>query len=54
MKSYPIIESFIRITANGTVNNRSVLNYLKNDNIANELPIVIRKMNEDLHEIFKK
>lgn len=54
MKSYPIIESFIRITANGTVNNRSVLNYLKNENIANELPIVIRKMNEDLHEIFEK
>lgn len=54
MESYPIIESFIRITANGTVNNRSVLNYLKNENIANELPIVIRKMNEDLHEIFKK
>lgn len=54
LTSYPIIESFIRITANGTVNNRSVLNYLKNENIANELPIVIRKMNEDLHEIFEK
>lgn len=54
MESYPIIESFIRITANGTVNNRSVLNYLKNENIVNELPIVIRKMNEDLHEIFEK
>lgn len=54
MESYPVIESSIRITTNGTRGNRSILDYLKNENIANELPIVIRKMNEDLHEIFEK
>lgn len=54
MESYPIIESTNRITTNGTINNREVLHYLKDENISKSLPVVIQKMNEDLHEIFEK
>ena len=52
--SYPIIAQSITISTNGTINNRTSLDYLKNNVAANELIKTIRKMHKELNDIFKK
>ena len=52
--SYPIIAQSITISTNGTINNRTSLDYLKNNLAANELIKTIRKMHKELNDIFKK
>lgn len=54
LTSYPIIEQSITISTNGTINNRTSLDYLKNEPAANALIKTIRKMHKNLNDIFKK
>lgn len=54
LTSYPIIAQSITISTNGTINNRTSLDYLKNEPAANALIKTIRKMHKNLNDIFKK
>lgn len=54
LTSYPIIAQSITISTNGTINNRTSLDYMKNNAAANELIKTIRKMHKNLNDIFKK
>lgn len=54
LTSYPIIAQSITISTNGTINNRTSLDYLKNEVAANALIKTIKKMHENLNNIFKK
>ncbi len=54
LTSYPIIAQSITISTNGTINNRTSLDYLKNNVAANELIKTVRKMHKELNDIFKK
>lgn len=54
LTSYPIIASSITISTNGTINNRTSLDYLKDETAANTLIKTIRRMHENLNKIFKK
>ena len=53
LTSYPIIAQSITISTNGTINNRTSLDYLKNEPAANALIKTIRKMHKNLNDIFK-
>ena len=54
LTSYPIIASSITISTNGTINNRTSLDYLKDETAANTLIKTIRRMHKNLNNIFKK
>ena len=54
LTSYPIIAQSITISTNGTINNRTSLDYLKNEPAANALIKTIRRMHKNLNNIFKK
>ena len=54
LTSYPIIASSITISTNGTINNRTSLDYLKDETAANALIKTIKQMHENLNKIFKK
>lgn len=54
LTSYPIIAQSITISTNGTINNRTSLDYLKNEPATNALIKTIRKMHKNLNDIFKK
>lgn len=54
LTSYPIIASSITISTNGTINNRTSLDYLKDETSANTLIKTIRRMHKNLNNIFKK
>ena len=54
LTSYPIIAQSITISTNGTINNRTSLDYLKNEPAANALIKTIRKIHKNLNDIFKK
>lgn len=54
LDAYPIIAQSITISTNGTINNRTSLDYLKNEPAANALIKTIRKMHKNLNDIFKK
>lgn len=54
LTSYPIIAQSITISTNGTINNRTSLDYLKNEPAANSLIKTIKQMHENLNKIFKK
>ena len=54
LDAYPIIAQSITISTNGTINNRTSLDYLKNETAANALIKTIRRMHKELNDIFKK
>lgn len=54
LDAYPIIAQSITISTNGTINNRTSLDYLKNEPAANALIKTIRRMHKNLNDIFKK
>lgn len=54
LTSYPIIAQSITIYTNGTINNRTSLDYLKNEPAANALIKTVRKIHKELNDIFKK
>ena len=54
LTSYPIIAQSITISTNGTINNRTSLDYLKDETAANSLIKTIKQMHENLNKIFKK
>ena len=54
LTSYPIIAQSITISTNGTINNGTSLDYLKDETAANTLIKTIRRMHKNLNNIFKK
>lgn len=54
LNNYAIIYDTIIITSRGAISNTFTSDYMKNEMITNTLPIMVRKMNREIHEIFKK
>lgn len=54
LTSYPIIAQSITISTNGTINNGTSLDYLKDEAAANTLIKTIRRIHKNLNNIFKK
>ena len=54
LNNYAAIYDTIIITARGAISNTYTADYMKNEMITNTLPIMIRKMNHEIHELFKK
>lgn len=54
LNNYAVIYDTIIITTRGAISNTFTANYMKNEMITNTLPIMVRKMNREIHEIFEK
>lgn len=54
LNNYAAIYDTIIITTRGAISNTFTADYMKNEMITNTLPIMIRKMNREIHELFKK
>lgn len=54
LNNYAVIYDTIIITTRGAISNTFTADYMKNETITNTLPIMVRKMNREIHEIFKK
>ena len=54
LNNYAVIYDTIIITSRGSISNTFTANYMKDETITNILPIMIRKMNHEIHEIFAK
>ena len=54
LNNYAVIYDTIIITSRGAISNTFTSDYMKNETITNTLPIMVRKMNREIHEIFEK
>jgi hypothetical protein len=54
LNNYAVIYDAIIITSRGAISDTFSTDYMKNQTITNTLPIMIRKMNREIHEIFEK
>ena len=54
LNNYAVIYDTIIITARGAISNAFTSDYMRNETITNTLPIMVRKMNREIHEIFAK
>ena len=54
LNNYAAIYDTIIITTRGSISNTFTADYMKDETITNILPIMVRKMNREIHEIFKK
>lgn len=54
LNNYAVIYDTIIITSRGAISNAFTADYMKNETITNTLPIMVRNMNREIHEIFKK
>ena len=54
LNNYAVIYDAIIITSRGSISDTFSADYMKNQTITNTLPIMIRKMNHEIHEIFEK
>lgn len=54
LNNYAVIYDTIIITTRGAISNTFAADYMKNETITNTLPIMVRKMNREIHEIFAK
>lgn len=54
LNNYAVIYDTIIITTRDAISNTFTTDYMKDETITNTLPIMIRKMNHEIHEIFKK
>ena len=54
LNNYAVIYDTIIITSRGAISNTFTSDYMKDETITNTLPIMVRKMNREIHEIFKK
>ena len=54
LNNYAVIYDTIIITSRGAISNAFTSDYMKNETITNTLPIIVRKMNHEIHEIFEK
>lgn len=54
LSNYAVIYDAIIITSRGAISDTFSADYMKNETITNTLPIMIRKMNREIHEIFAK
>ena len=54
LNNYAVIYDTIIITSRGAISNTFTADYMKNETITNTLPIMVRKMNREIHEIFAK
>lgn len=54
LNNYAVIYDTIIITSRGAISNTFTADYMKDKMITNALPIMVRKMNHEIHEIFKK
>lgn len=54
LNNYAVIYDTIIITTRGAISNTFTADYMKNEIITNTLPIMVRKMNREIHEIFAK
>lgn len=54
LNNYAVIYDTIIITSRGAISNTFTSDYMKNEMITNALPTMVRKMNREIHEIFKK
>ena len=54
LNNYAAIYDTIIITTRGAISNTFTADYMKDETITNTLPIMVRKMNREIHEIFAK
>lgn len=54
LNNYAAIYDTIIITTRGAISNTFTADYMKDETITNTLPIMVRKMNREIHEIFEK
>ena len=54
LNNYAVIYDTIIITSRGGISHTFTADYMKNKTVTNTLPIMIRKMNREIHEIFTK
>lgn len=54
LNNYAVIYDTIIITTRGAISHTFSADYMKNEMITNTLPIIVRKMNHEIHELFKK
>ena len=54
LNNYATIYDTIIITTRGAISNTFTADYMKDETITNTLPIMVRKMNREIHEIFAK
>lgn len=54
LNNYAVIYDTIIITSRGAISNTFTADYMKDETITNTLPIMVRNMNREIHEIFKK
>ena len=54
LNNYAVIYDAIIITSRGAISNTFTSDYMKNETITNTLPIMVRKMNREIHKIFAK
>lgn len=54
LNNYAVIYDTIIITTRGAISNTFTADYMKNETITNALPIMVREMNREIHEIFAK
>lgn len=54
LNNYAAIYDTIIITTRGAISNTFTADYMKDETITNTLPIMVRKMNREIHEIFTK
>lgn len=54
LNNYAAIYATIIITSRGEISDIFSADYMKNEMVTNTLPIMIRKMNREIHEIFAK
>ena len=54
LNNYAVIYDTIIITSRGAISNTFTADYMKNEMITNTLPIMVRKMNREIHKIFEK
>lgn len=54
LNNYAVIYDTIIITSRGAISNTFTADYMKDEMITNALPIMVRKMNHEIHEIFAK
>lgn len=54
LNNYAVIYDAIIITSRGAISNTFTADYMKDETITNTLPIMVRNMNREIHEIFEK
>lgn len=54
LNNYAVIYDAIIITSRGGISHTFTADYMKNKTVTNTLPIMVRKMNREIHEIFTK